>query len=190
MSISSKQKAVILSIVVIAIGGAAFAYFDPLDLDLLGLKSTSVSSKSTTAKPAAPGAALQAGKPPATTSTPKAVTSSTPVPLPAGMPAGTPAPKATPAPAAMHNANPVAAPATASLPVPAGMPAGMPAPKTAPAPAAMSSANSVAAVLAPAVQPAKSFKKSPSEAVYPPSVDLRHCLDQPTPQEIAKCAGE
>lgn len=42
MSIKSRRKTWILAGVLVIIGGAAFVYFDPMDMDLLGLNKSSV----------------------------------------------------------------------------------------------------------------------------------------------------
>jgi len=61
MSITSVQKTSLLAGILVIIGGGAFVYFDPLDLDLLGLKQ-----KPAVAHPAAPAhAAVPAAQPPA-----------------------------------------------------------------------------------------------------------------------------
>ena len=59
MSISSKQKTWILFSILIIIGGAAFVYFDPLELHLLGPEPTPV-----VVKPTPPHVAAPAPKPP------------------------------------------------------------------------------------------------------------------------------
>ena len=131
MYISSGQKMAILG-VLLAGGGAAFVYFDPLDLDLLGLNP--------------PPAVVQ--------------------PSPKVMPR-TPTPKATPpaAPVGPTATSPAVAQQVAPVTTPVQ-------------------------VETPTLKMSSSLKGTISKPAYPPSVDLRHCLDQPTPQDIAKCAGE
>ena len=107
------------------------------------------------------------------------------------------APKPQPRAAKPAVKTPVALPAAAKPAAPSE-----PATTVAPAPAA-TPASAVATTATPAtasVPPVVEFqpplklsdaiKPARTKPVSPPSVDLRHCLDQPTNQEIAKCAGE
>jgi len=73
-------------------------------------------------------------------------------------------------------AAPVAAPATTPVAAPVAIPETIPAP---PVPE-----------LPPLPEFSDPIKPARVRPVSPPSVDLRHCLDQPTNEAIAKCAGE
>lgn len=79
MNITSQQKkGIIAGILAIIVGGGAFAYFDPLDLDLLGLKEA-ITVAQPVAKPhtAAPAAVPKAASAPIASSAP--VVASAPV---------------------------------------------------------------------------------------------------------------
>lgn len=163
----------LIGIVVIA-GGAAFVYFDPLGLDLLGSKkSTAV------VQPVVPPRASAAAKP--------AVAG----PKTAVAPAQANAP-VTGAPAAPSpTAKSVVAPAPAVMPVVA-------------APVATLSDATQPQAIEPPLKLAKTIKtaKTPSQSGQPGSkptagkperaknLDLRHCLELETDAAIAKCAGE
>ena len=169
------KKLVLLGILVIA-AGAAFVYFDPLDLDLLGLKQ-----KSAAAKPATPHVASS-----------KAV-----APRPMKAPVAAPSPAPSPAPAATP---PVAAPKAAEAPTQAKAPTApvSPAPSQAAVPAVAPAATPPVAVTAQAPQPPLKLSKETKIAAKPATdkpprpknLDLRHCLDLEDDAAIAKCAGE
>lgn len=80
MSITSVQKTWALVGVLVIVGGAAFVYFDPLDLDLLGLKK----SAPVVVQPAAPAraAAPKTAVAPAPAKVPVAATPAVPVAAP------------------------------------------------------------------------------------------------------------
>ncbi|HSM99359.1 MAG TPA: hypothetical protein VLS47_10135 [Gallionella sp.] len=109
MSITSVQKTWILVGVLVIAGGAAFVYFDPMDLDLLGLKT----SAPVVVQPAAPARAA-----------PKAAVAPVKAPVAA-------APVAS-APAAPVAAPPQPAPVATTPPVEAFEPTMQPAMKPAP----------------------------------------------------------
>jgi hypothetical protein len=166
------KNLVLVGIVVIA-GGAAFVYFDPLGLDLLGSKKST-----TVAQPVVPPRASTAAKP---------VVS---------------APKASAAPAPAQVNAPVAAAPVAPSPTakPAVVPA--PAPVV-PAPVETPNVATPAQAIEPPLKLAKTITtaKKPSQPGQPASkatgkperaknLDLRHCLELETDAAIAKCAGE
>lgn len=166
---SSVQKTLLLVVILVIIGGGAFAYFDPLDLDILGLKQ-----KPAAAKPAIPHVASSKAVAPPPMKAPVAA------PSPAPSLAHSPAPAATP---------PVAAPKAAEAPTQANASAAPVATPAAPTPVA-------AAVQVP--QPPMKLseetkaarKPAPSKPERPKNLDLRHCLELETDAAIAKCAGE
>lgn len=184
MSFSSVQKTSLLVGFLAIIGAGAFVYFDPLDLDLLGLKQNSTVAKSAPPKhiaasaqrptPAAPKSAVAATQAKASV----AVRSPAPVNAPAAI---SPAPKAAVAPTYAE------APAAAAR--------SMPSPTPAPAAASTAAAPHVA-VQAP--QPPMKLSKETKTAAKPATdkptrpknLDLRHCLDLEDDAAIAKCAGE
>ena len=162
----------LVGIVVIA-GGAAFVYFDPLGLDLLGSKKST-----TVAQPVVPPRASAAAKP--------AIAG----PKTAVAPAQANAPVAAAPAAPSPTAKPVVAPAPALTPVVA-------------APVATPSVASPDQAIQPSLKLAKTIKtaKTPSQPGQPGSkatgkperaknLDLRHCLELETDAAIAKCAGE
>ncbi len=88
MSITPAQKTSLLVVALLIVGGAAFVYFDPLDLDLLGMKPAPI------AKPE-PAVQTAAAKP-------TAVPAANPIPAKAPVaPLNPPKPVAPPAPAAV-----------------------------------------------------------------------------------------
>jgi len=192
MSIMSGQRIWVFVGILVILGGAAFVFFDPLDLDLLGLKQGTVVVKHvpvspTAASAAKPGAATPAANPPA------AATKAAIAPVQVNAPAS---PPAVPTPAA--------APKAAVAPVQAKAPA---APAQAMAPAA--TPPDVAQALQPPLKLSKTIKtaKTPSQSGHTANkpaeskpanikperaknLDLRHCLELETDAAIAKCAGE
>ena len=179
----SVQKASLLVGILAIAGGGAFVYFDPLDLDLLGLKQ-----KSAVAQPAAPKhIAVPAVQPPA--AAPKTAVAQTQTKASA-----VPPPTPSHAPAA---ASPVAAPKAAVAPTQAKAPASAtPSPVSAPvavAPAAPAPV-AAAAVQQPPMKLSEETKTAGKPAIdkptRPKNLDLRHCLDLETDAAIAKCAGE
>jgi hypothetical protein len=147
-------------VILVVIGGAAFVYFDPLDLDLLGLKKDSVVAQHViTPRVAAPAVqphvAAPVAQPPAA------------------------APKAAVAPALAIA--PVSAPSTAPFRTPAPV-----APQAAATPAV---ATPVQALEQPA-KPSKPIKTAEAKPERSKTADLRHCLKLETNEAIAKCAGE
>jgi type IV secretory pathway VirB10-like protein len=177
VSISSKQKTWILFGILVIIGGAAFVYFDPLELNLLGPEPTPV-----VVKPAPPHVAAPAPKPPV----PKPATPKPVPPNPAAAP-----PHASP----VHAAVPALAQHVALPPKTIAPVAAMSAEKSE---TAKPVANRPAAVLARTSQPplksSKTNKATSKPAIdkpmRPKNLDLRHCLDLKTDAAIAKCAGE
>jgi len=164
--IVDRTKLLLAGILVIAAAGA-FVYFDPMDLDLLGLKKSSVVAKAET-PPRAPAPKAQ---PPA------------PAPKAAVAPAKTNASVAvsptTPTPAAT---SPVAAPKTAVATMQATMLA------VSASPVAVATQ-----VPPPALKPAPAritSKPAIDKPMRPKDQDLRHCLELETDAAIAKCAGE
>ncbi len=170
MNITSGQKTAALVGGLLIVGAAAFVYIDPMGLDLLGLNPAPV---------AKPSVAKKAPQPPAETAAKAPVTEDQ---------------KTTPVPKSAVLEDMLKAPSRASAMKPAIQSAVSAMPKTpnakAPPPVAgesamqepeMASASKVSDTIKP---------KSTANTPYPPSMDLRHCLDQATPQEIAKCAGE
>lgn len=168
----------ILGAVLIIGGGAGFVYFDPLDMDLLGLNPPVVQPvPKVQPRPAksgvpAPGTPAVGAPSVAPTGAPKSATPTTPQ-VTAGAPQVVGAPPVTTdhKAAALVVSDPASAHPVAQSPSPA-----------------------VPAEAAPEINPplkmSHALKSAASKPAYPPSVDLRHCLDQPTPQDIAKCAGE
>ncbi|HTN95227.1 MAG TPA: hypothetical protein VMJ33_11650 [Gallionella sp.] len=155
------KKLVLLGILVIA-AGAAFVYFDPLDMDLLGLKKVT-----TVAKPATPHVASKAVAPPpvkAPVTVPSPAIPAAPKPSIVSDGAKAPAVPVTPAPAE------AAEPAAASMPVAK--------PEQAPQPPLKLS------------KQAKAANKPAPDKARPKNLDLRFCLDLETNEAIAKCAGE
>ncbi len=172
--ISGRNKWILLGILVI-IGGAAFVFFDPLGLDLLGQQGVPAtaapkSPPRAVAPPAKPGVAGAAAQPGA--ATPKAASTPTRASVPAA-PTGLPA----------RNAAPVA-PTPATTSVVAIQAVGTP-------PNAMQS--QVAAQPsrpAETIKPPNESRKTNKVANKPKDADLRHCLELETNAAIAKCAGE
>jgi hypothetical protein len=178
-NMSSVQKASLLVGILAIVGGGAFVYFDPLDLNLLGLKQKSAVAQAVAPKhiavPAAqpPAAAPKAAVPQAQTKATVAVQPPTPSPAPAA-------------------SSPVAAPKAAVATTQAKTPAS----------ATLSPVSAPVAVVpaAPvpvAEQPMKLSKETKTaskpaidKSTRPKNLDLRHCLDLETDAAIAKCAGE
>jgi len=97
MDITPQQKTGILVGVLLIIGGAAFVYFDPLDLDLLGLnEAPPVVQPATPSRAPAPKAPVAAPKAAATPmqaavpAVPPPAPATAPVPPPAAMPVAAP----------------------------------------------------------------------------------------------------
>jgi hypothetical protein len=165
MNIISRQKKwVLVGILVVIGGGAAFVYFDPLGLDLLGSKKSSA-----VVQPVAPPR-VKAPAAQATAAAPKAAVA----PVQANAPVA--APSAAPSPTAA----PVAPPPTAT-PVVA-------------APAATPSVATPAQALQPPLKLSKTIKTAKKSVTGKPNrpkdLDLRNCLDLEDDKAIAKCAGE
>lgn len=185
MSITSVQKTSLLAIILVIIGGGAFVYFDPLDLDLLGLKQ-----KPAVAHPAVPThAAAPAAQPPAT------ALKAPVAPTQAKAAVAVPSPKPLPAPAAT---SPATAPKAAVAPTQAKAPAAAtPSPTSAPvavAPAVTPPEAAAAQAPQPPLKLSKVIETASKPAIdkptKPKNLDLRHCLDLETNAAIAKCAGE
>jgi hypothetical protein len=176
-NMSSVQKTMLLVGILIIIGVGAFVYFDPLDLDLLGLKQ-----KPAAAKPAIPHVvSSKAVIPPPSTKAPVAAPSPTPSPAPAATPPIA-APKAAEVPTqAKASAAPVATPA-APMPVAAAVQVPQP-------PMKLSEETKTAGESKTAETKAAS-KPAPGKPERPKNLDLRHCLELETDAAIAKCAGE
>jgi hypothetical protein len=159
------KKLVLLGILVIA-AGAAFVYFDPLDMNLLGMNKAAV-----VAKPAVPHVVPKAAAP----AQPKA-------PMAVHSPAAPPVPAAT---------SSVAVPKIATAAMPAKPPVA-----AAPAPAVPAASNAVAEAQIPlppmklSEQTKTASKPVADKPPRPKNLDLRHCLDLETDAAIAKCAGE
>jgi hypothetical protein len=178
---SSVQKTSLLVGILAIVGGGAFVYFDPLDLDLLGLKQ-----KSAVAQPAAPKhIAVPAAQPPA----PKAAVPQTQTKASVAVPP----PASSPAPAV---SSPVAAPKAAVVSTQAKAPASAtPAtPSPVSAPVAVAPAAPAPVAEQPPMKLSKETKTASKPAIdkptRPKNLDLRHCLDLDNDAAIAKCAGE
>ena len=170
MRISSGRKTLML-VGILVISGAAFVYFDPLGLDLLGLQQHAVAMKPVPAPhPAAP-----ASKPAVVPAHVAAVSSV------AFSGAGAPQQMnaAHPPVIVQHAAVPAATPPTA-VPV---------APATAPV-AASAEVAQPATPAKPAKKAAPAKPATPVKTKIPRDADLRHCLDLESDAAIAKCAGE
>ena len=168
------KKLLLVGILVLA-AGVAFVYFDPLELDLLGVKQKPAVARIT----AAPHLKSSVAVPPApSVMVPKAPVTSTQSPTPAAKP---------PAPAASSAPKAVAAPvqqnkAEGATPAPPS--------KTT---ALSASAGDAAPVPDHPSQPPLRLSKTTKQAskpVRPKNLDLRHCLDLEDNAAIAKCAGE
>jgi len=164
------RKILLLVGILVIAGGAAFAYFDPLELDLLGLKPGKVVvqpvAKPGAAVPAAgPGVAAPAAQAPA--AVPKPAAAPAPVIAPAA-PTSTAAPAATPDQAAQ---------------TPLKLSTSIKSAKT-------KSTSVEAAAMPDATVKTTSTKPGPRKPVFPKDADLRHCLELETDAAIAKCAGE
>lgn len=192
MSIMSGQRIWVFVGILVILGGAAFVFFDPLDLDLLGLKQGTVVVKHVAVSPTAasaakPGVAAPAANPHA------AATKAAIAPVQVNARAS---PPAVPTPTAASKA--------AVAPVQAKVPA---APAQAMAPAA--TPPDVAQALQPTLKLSKTIKtaKTPSQSGQTAgkptaskpvndkperakNLDLRHCLELETDAAISKCAGE
>jgi hypothetical protein len=185
MSMMSGRKKWIFAGVLVIIAGAAFVYFDPLDMNLLGLKkkpaaaisavpphTASPSAKPLVAPPKPAIASAQAKAPVA------ALAAQPPVAAPKSAVAPTQviAPVAASSAAPSRVAAPVATPA-AAIPVVA-------APVATPAVAEPDQA------LQPPLKLAKSIKTAKAKPERSKTADLRDCLKLETDAAIAKCAGE
>jgi hypothetical protein len=167
------KKLLLVGLVIAA--GAAFVYFDPLSLDLLGLRQNTV-----VAKPAAtPRAPTPVAKPPVI------------VPKAAVAPRKPKASVAVPTPA--QSAVPVAtsavvAPKVAVAPMQPKTPVG----STTANPSASPSVPPVAKIVQVPLPPMKLSKETRDASKHerPKNQDLRYCLDLETNAAIAKCAGE
>jgi len=188
MYISSRLKAVILAFLLAVGGGGAFVYVDPLELhlldsleiDLLGMLGLN---------PEAEIPAVVAKTQPRTV-LPKGV-------APAMAPASTTTTAQTSAktPDVILQTAPSVSVSQVTTLAPLELPSqSQPAVPPSDLTAAINPASPEVTMGLQTAQPplkiSKSLKAEKSKFVYPPSVDLRHCLDQPSPQEIAKCAGE
>ena len=176
----------------IVIGGAAFIYFDPLDMDILGLKPASpvVTSK------APPHVAARAAKPPVVQ--PQIAVAPVPVSAPAAAPSQASAPVAVTA----QVSAPAAAPTQAAKPV-APTPMATPRVVTPPVekPGLVSPPPSIFVKNIKAGNKLSKHGKLPADKPAinqsvinkpdrPKNLDLRHCLELESPQAIAICAGE
>jgi hypothetical protein len=185
---SSVQKTLLLVGILIIIGVGAFVYFDPLDLDLLGLKQ-----KPAAAKPAIPHvASSKAVAPPPPMKAPVAA----PSPAPSPAPAATPPVAAPKAAEASTQAKTPAAP-TSPAPSPTAVPAATPAAPTpvaaavqAPQPPMKLSEETKTTGESKTAEPRTASKPAPGKPERPKNLDLRHCLELETDAAIAKCAGE
>ena len=162
------KNLVLVGIVVIA-GGAAFVYFDPLGLDLLGSKKST-----TVAQPVVPPRAAATAKP--AVAGPKA--------------AAAPAQANAPVAAAPAAPSPTAKPAVAPTPVVA-------APVATPSVATPAQSIEPPLKLAKTIttekkpsQPGQPGSKATGKPERAKNLDLRHCLELETDAAIAKCAGE
>jgi hypothetical protein len=185
MSIRSRRKTWILAGVLVIIAGAAFVYFDPLDMDLLGLNKSSV-----VVQPVAPPrAAGPAAKP--TTAPPKPAIASAQAKAPVAAPAEKP-PVAEPKAAVATTQ--VIAPVAASSVAPSRVAASVATPSAAmPVVAAPVTTPAVAApvqVVQPPLKLSKSIKTAKAKPERSKTADLRDCLKLETDAAIAKCAGE
>lgn len=172
------KKLVLLGILVIA-AGAAFVYYDPMDMDLLGMKKVTV-----VAKPATPHAASKAVAPPPKKAPVAAASPSIPA-----APAATSslaAPKPVAAPTQAESPAAPASPAPSQTTVPA---AAVPAAPAAPAPVAAEAQDSQPPMKLSQETKAAS-KTATDKPPRPKNQDLRYCLDLETNEAIAKCAGE
>jgi hypothetical protein len=178
------KKLMLLGILVIAAGGA-FVYFDPLDLNLLGLKQ-----KPAVVKPSAAPTPTPVAKPPVIV--PKAAVATTQTQMKASV--AVPSPSLSPAPAA---ATSVAVPKAEGAPIQAKAPAGT----TTETSSETASPPVTPPLVAEAVQethpPMKlskttktASKPATDKPARPKNQDLRYCLDLETDAAIAKCAGE
>jgi len=162
------KNLVLVGIVVIA-GGAAFVYFDPMGLDLLGSKKST-----TVAQPVVPPRASTAAKP--AVAGPKAAQTNAPVaaapaaPSPTAKPVVAPAPALTPVVAAPVATPSVASPAQAIEPP-------------------LKLAKTITTEKKP-TQTGQPGSKATGKPERAKNLDLRHCLELETDAAIAKCAGE
>jgi hypothetical protein len=185
MSIKSGRKTWILASVLVIIGGAAFVYFDPLEMDLLGLNKSS-----TVVQPVAPPhAAVPAAK--QTTAPPIPAIASAQAKAPVAAPAAKPS---VAAPKAAVATTQVIAPVAASSVAPSGVVAPVATPSAAmPVVAAPVTTPAVAApaqALQPPLKLSKSIKTAKAKPERSKTADLRDCLKLETDAAIAKCAGE
>ncbi len=178
MNILSGQRKWVLVGILVIIGGAAFVFLDPFDLDLLGSKPAHVA-----AQPAAkPSATVSVAKPPV--AAPKAIATPTQAPMPATASSAPSAPKPAVAVPAVPAVKPPVAPQAAVTPTQAT------------APAAPSQPIQPPLKLAQTIKTAKpasgqtTGKPVTSKPERAKNLDLRHCLDMESDAAIAKCAGE
>ena len=174
MYITSGQKTAAMIGSLMIIGAGAFVYLDPMELDLLGLNPAPV-AKSPVVRPAvAKKAPSQPAKPaqksPVAKSEEGAKTKNR-----AAMKEILKAPSAMKSEAPSRKA---AMPKALILPTPEEIAA------------VMQLKESESESTSVMKQPASTKPRRTMNTPYPPSMDLRHCLDEKTPQEIAKCAGE
>ena len=169
MNITSGQKKAAILGAVLIVGAAAFVYLDPLEMDLLGLNPPPAATKAAVAKPK-PRPAAQVKKPEVK-------------------------PEATEMMARQADVQPAPAETATSS---ANVDKVMQAMKVDASAASPEMGRSESPLVTPADQaklklPLKmssSIKAAPAKPMYPPpSVDLRHCLDEPTDNEIVKCAN-
>lgn len=155
------RKVLLLVGLLVIVAAGAFVYFDPMDLNLLGLKPETVVAKpAMPTHPAAPVAHPPAAKPMPVVATPH------PAPAPATAPAAVPASAPPVAPMSVA-ASKAEEPAAAK-------------PAMAPTQSPMESSKTAKAESTPVID----------KPVRPKNLDLRHCLKLETNAAIAKCAGE
>ena len=166
------KKLLLVGILVLA-AGAAFVYFDPLELDLLGVKQKPAVAHVTAAPRVKPSVAVPsapsviAPKAPSTQSSTPAAKSTVPAAQPAPKAAATPNPEKK-----VEEAKPATPSTTTAL---------------------SASSGDTAPIAAQPTQPPLKLSettKQSSKPARPKNLDLRHCLDLEDNAAIAKCAGE
>ena len=178
----AERKTFVIAVILIIISGGAFVYFDPLDLDLLGLKPAVV------AKPATPPRTAALGAQPA--KAPIVPAPVAPIPAaqaPANIPVAAPnAPASTPA--AQSLAPAPKAPVASAPPAPVVTPSVVVPTQTMQPPLKLAKTMKAAK----GTQSGKSVRKSSDsfKPERPRDQDLRHCLGLESNAAIAKCAGE
>ena len=174
MYITSGQKTGAMVGVLLIVGAGAFVYLDPMELDLLGLNpppaAKPIVTKKASPRPAKAAKNTQTAKQ-APVAKPKAKVAST-------KPDMLKAPSAPSKRESEVSSKKVLKPNVLKLPTPEEI--------TALAKSESSESESTAAMEAPA----STMPDYSANTPYPPSVDVRHCLDEATPREIARCAGE